>query len=261
MSPIDSHLRDALTRHAAEAPTEADWFNAVERRAHAMRRRRIAVVSSAAAVVLAGGVVGGLALTGDGQDRVVVPPLNPGNSSTPTPSHNPGDLSDDQPPHVLTWPYRSGDGAAALDPAGAVHPLWGGKLPTGTTVVIGQYVDDAGDVRARAWIDEQGVDPYTVDGAVIHPATTSEVSFVLPGEAYPYVLVIGAPTTGQVEYAADGTSYEPMETVEGWALFQRTGPGPGSTDGDRIRVLDGNGDLDHPLYEGPIDTGPSEPDV
>jgi hypothetical protein len=260
MSPIDSHLRDALARHAAEAPTEADWFNAVERRALGMRRRRIAAVSSAAAIVLAGGVVGGLAVTGGGEDRVVVPPLNPGNSATPTP-----EPSDTAPPtsdgRYLTWPYRSGDGTEALDPAGAVHPLWGGKLPTGTTVVIGQYVDDAGEVRARAYIDEQGVEPYTVDGAVIDPAKTVEVSFVLPGEAYPYVLVIGPPTTGQIEYAADGTTYEPMETVDGWALFKRTGPGPGSTDGDRIRVLDGNGDLDHPLYEGPIDTGPSEPDV
>jgi hypothetical protein len=256
MSPIDNHLREALTRHAADAPAEADWFTAVEVRARAMHRRRIALVSGASAVVLAGAVVGGLAIASGDQDRVVVPPLD---NSSPSASPTPSPSESVQHRDVLGWPTRSGPGTATLDFADDV--LWGGELPDGTFVVVSQVVDDAGNVRARASITEAGIDRYSIDGAALKPEVTNEVSFVLPGGAYPWVLVIGAPTTGQIEYAADGTSYEPVDTVDGWALFPRTGPGPGSTDGDRIRVLDGDGDLDHPLYEGPIDTGPSEPDV
>jgi hypothetical protein len=128
-------------------------------------------------------------------------------------------------------------------------------------VLIAQKVDDAGNVRSLAYITEQGHEPYTVDGAALKPAVTNEVSFVLPGDAYPWVLVIGAPGTEQILYETDPGTFEPVETVDGWALFKRTGSGPRSNDSDRIEVLDGNGDLDHPLYYGPIDTGPSEPDV
>lgn len=261
MSPIDNHLRESLSRHAAEAPAESDWFTTIERRAQTMRRRRMAWISGATSVVLAGGVIGGLAVAGGDRDTVKVP-IGNGNSETPspsaTPSGFPGDLSNDMPPPAngyLDWPYREGPGVAAAELAYLdERSLWGGRVGD-AIVVIGQKVDDAGVVRANAWISENR-ETYQIAGARMKPERTNEVSFVLPGEAYPWVLVIGAPTTGQIEYAADGSTYEPVETVEGWALFKRTG-----NEDDRIRVLDGDGDLDRPLYEGPIDTGPSEPDV
>jgi hypothetical protein len=258
MSPIDNHLRDTLSQYAGDVSDDVDRFAAVERRARALHRRRVAWASGATAVVLAGGVLGGLSLTGNDPDTVQIPPVTQG-SETPTPEPS----GSEAPPAVdesqyLDWPYRHDN----CCPAGELayldkHSLWGGVVGD-ALVVIGQQADEAGNVRAHAWVTENG-STYELEGAPLKPAVTNEVSFVLPGGAYPWVLVIGAPTTGQIEYAADGTTFEPVDPAEmhdGWALFKRTGD-----ENDRIRVLDGNGDLDHPLYEGPIDTGPSEPDV
>jgi hypothetical protein len=260
MSPIDNHLRDTLNEHATEVADGGDLFAAVEQRARTMHRRRVAWASGATAVVLAGGVLGGVTLFGTDQDTVKAPIGNDGNgtptpSATPTPSESapPGPVAERS---FLQWPYREGDGVAAAELAYLdEHSLWGGAVGD-AIVVIGQQADGAGNVRARAWVSTHG-ETYQLEGAVLKPAVTSEVSFVLPGDAYPFVLVIGAPTTGQIQYAEDAETFRDVpEMRDGWALFKRTSDG-----NDRIRVLDGDGDLDHPAYEGPIDTGPSEPDV
>lgn len=263
MSPIDNHLRESLSRHAADVDGGGgDRFAAVEERARALHRRRLTVMSGATAVILAGGVLGGLALTGSSDDAVIVPgdtgdatSAPPSPTSPPSPSPTPYATALPESA-FLDWPYRSGDGVAAVDVAASTRPLWDGRLPNGTLVVIGQRPDAAGNVRAHAWITEEGKPSYELDGAVIKPSSTVEVSFVLPGDEYPYVLVIGDPTIGQIRYAEDGETFNSVDFTDAWALFPRTGG-----EGDAIEILGGDGDMDHPLYKGPIDTGPSEPDV
>jgi hypothetical protein len=262
MSPIDNHLRDSLTQHAAEVSDDVDRFAAIERRARDMHRRRVAWVSGATAVVLAGGVVGGLALTGGDHDTLQVPVTD--GSGTPTPGPSGGGSTASPVPKAsldtyrfLGWPTRHGPGTSAADFADDV--LWGGELPDGTFVVVRQATVKH-EARAVALITPPTGDEYTLIGAQL-AENTREVSFVLPGNAYPWVLVIGVPGTAQIEYETDPGEFSPVETVDGWALFKRTGSGPRSSEPDRIRLLDGDGDVDHPLYYGPIDTGPSEPDV
>jgi hypothetical protein len=79
--------------------------------------------------------------------------------------------------------------------------------------------------------------------------TTTALAAALPGdEGAERLLVVGAPSLGGAVYAADGRSYEPMTDL-GPGVF--IGPvAPGDAD-DRFKVLDGDGDLDDPVFEGP----------
>ena len=255
MSPLDSHLRSTLAEHADEMSAEPLPFATVERRARRLRQRRAGAALAGVAVLSSAAVVTGVTLSGSGtghRDTLRMPPLNHASTAPAEVSPQPTATLPVAAGHYLDWPYRSGAGAASLDPAGTVHPLWGGRLPNDSTVVVGQQVDDKGDVRAVAWVTPADDQPFQLQGAVLKPGTTEEVSFVLPGDEFPYVLVIGAPTTGQIVYAERDDEWAPVETEEGVAVFPRTGTGQ-----DRILVEDGDG---ADLYLGHIDVGPGEPD-
>lgn len=254
MSPLDNHLRAMLTEHADDVTGDPTSFANVQRRARQLQHRRAGIAAGGAAVLAGAGTVTGVAISHNGQHDTLLPPVGAATAS-PSPVPRTPTATATLPVaagRYLDWPYRSGAGAASLDPASTVHPLWGGRLPNDTTVVVGQQVDDKGDVRAVAWVTPADDQPFQLQGAVLKPGTTEEVSFVLPGDEFPYVLVIGAPTTGQIVYAERDDEWSPVDTEEGVAVFTRTGTGQ-----DRILVEDGDGE---DLYLGHIDVGPSEPD-
>jgi hypothetical protein len=81
---------------------------------------------------------------------------------------------------------------------------------------------------------------------------------VLAGVEAPRLLVVAAPTTGQIEYAKDGRSFVPLDGVASDIPGVAYAPLGGDTSHDAVRVLDGNGDADHPVFLGPApDAEPS----
>jgi hypothetical protein len=263
MSPLDEHLKATLTHRAEDVDAAGNGFASVERQARSLHRRRVAWATGATAVVIAGGVVGGLALTASSNDSLRVQPGDDGNgtlppTSTTTPSPSPVTTAT-ATGQWLSWPYRTGDGADALAPSRELHPLWAGQVDDdGTSIVIGQQANDDGTMHSRAWVFPPGGDPtaYQLDGVTINDADTHEVSFLF-GDG-PCLVVVGEPGTGQVEVSVDRTTYEPLETVDGVAATCRMGP-PDAPSPRWIRVLDGDGDLDQPIYEGPIDGASNGP--
>lgn len=259
MSPLDDQLRQTLQRHADDVRAAPDLLTNVESTARRVHRTRVALATTGGLAVVAVAVVGTLALTGSSEDTLRISPGVPGDetpTSTPTPSPVPTATAEGR---WLSWSFRSGDGAQALDPSGRMHPLWAGTLADGTTtVVIGQQPNDDGTIHSRAWVFPKGGDPtaYQLDGVTVDPEETHEVSFVIGDR--PCLIVVGEPGTGQVDVSVDGTSYEPVDTVEGAATVCRMGPQDAAAP-RWIRVLDGDGDLDHPLYEGPIDGASNGP--
>jgi hypothetical protein len=79
-------------------------------------------------------------------------------------------------------------------------------------------------------------------------AGTTALAAALPGDASSErLLVVAAPSVGGAVYAADGKTYTPMTDQEPGVFL--TPIAPGDRD-DRFKVLDGDGDLDRPVFEG-----------
>jgi hypothetical protein len=286
MSPLDTELREALRHHAADVTSPGAPLDAIERRAHGIRRRRTALAVAGTAVVVAAVAVAVPLITDatshdDSRAKFAV-------TSTPTPEVTAPAFP--RPVNLLTWPARgqagSGAGRAFLDTIVADYTarhgaaatgleLWYGRLPTGSEVGVAQvWTAQGGDAwtvvaerladgrffvvrEAPTWFSDQKAGE-SVSATKEDVSRIAQISAVVQGEATPYVVVVGAPTTGQILYAADGATFKPVDTVDGVAVFERTGPTGSSP--DLIEVLDGNGNLDAPMYKGVIDTGSSVPD-
>jgi hypothetical protein len=71
--------------------------------------------------------------------------------------------------------------------------------------------------------------------------------------SYQLLVVVPRPGTGQVSYSPHATgAFQPVANgrsdLDGVALIQRDL----QASDDRLQVLDGDGNLDQPLYEGPV---------
>jgi hypothetical protein len=130
------------------------------------------------------------------------------------------------------------------------------------------YVDQVDGVSftvGQAWFDGDD-QAYTVGYAVasdnvpqlflgpVTPRNPWGLAFLVSGTpGHDLLVVVPRPGTGQVLYAAhasgafqpvaDGASYQ-----DGVALVERDL----QTSDDRLQTFDGGGDLDHPLFEGPV---------
>jgi hypothetical protein len=90
------------------------------------------------------------------------------------------------------------------------------------------------------------------------PDDSSALMTALPGDEVPRLLVVAAPATGDISYAKDGTTFRSLPAVEPGVAFT---PLEGDTSRDVVRVLDGNGDIDRPVFLGPApDAAPASTD-
>jgi hypothetical protein len=131
------------------------------------------------------------------------------------------------------------------------------------------FVGDTGKGEAftvgQAWFDGDNVAydvSYTTrpnDGPVFFlgratPTDPAVLAFVVPNLAgmSDLLVVVPQPRTGQVLYSPSATAaYHPItgqDRYDGVVLIDRS---TSATD-DRLELLDGNGDMDHPTYEGPV---------
>jgi len=277
MTPIDDELRTSLRRQADGVTPLADPLAGVERRASQIRRRRMATaVSGAALTVVAVALTVPQLVSSQTSSRYAGGALSP-----LSPAVTPSDRVDPPPPaNLLRWPTR----AAAMPAIAEVqfeagiarlwaakhsadsrnNKLWGAGLPGGGVAGIWQFWT-LGSPTAHTVVGQRLPDGRTfIVLDQVTPKGVKEISSVLAGGAFPHVVVLGPPTTGQIGYDENGQKrFRPVEHLQGfvggdgWAVFDRTGPGV-SKRPDLIELLDGDGRW---IYRGQIDVGPSSPDV
>jgi hypothetical protein len=285
MNINEDTLRRGITALAEPVEPMLDPLPGIERKAHALGRRRVAaaigataaIAAVAALVVPAAAGLGGTR----GRERVITP-AGPSATASSTPARTPTPTATAADPAFARWPYLGDHDleAAATEtdfgsvtmaaarqalpgdtPTGRAWMLWGGQLGPHRVGVLLDVVEmhDAGGVRylTVAYV-RGGSHGYAVTGSRVR-ADATEVSLALPaGPQLPqsYVIIVGAPGTGAISYAADGRHFQPAEqrpgylgsigpTGEGWAIFPRT-----AGTGDAIEVWSaGDGRL---RYRGPV---------
>lgn len=171
------------------------------------------------------------------------------------------------PTNLVTWVHR---GDAALQPptADVVHAftqatghsddsrahyasLYDGEVK-GVRYTIGQGWYD-GDTAARTF-------GFTSTGQVfLGPQTPMDTDLIallvdsIPGSSTDLLVLVPRPGTGQLSYSPDATTaFSPVASgrsdLNGVGLVDRAP----TASTDRIEQLDGDGNLDHPIYRGPV---------
>ena len=184
--------------------------------------------------------------------------------SPPADEEPPGDEPPgDEPPapaNVVDWPVRGGLAAeleeqavqAFADAAGVSRDEVGTRLlyagqRDGQVVVLLQGWHGS-DARAFTWAYDTG--DASTDSVLSAPTAPGPALFA--AQLGDLLLVVPEPTAGQVLYAPDATAEPqpvPDQGTEVAVLIDR----PAGTSGDRLLVLDGDGDPERPIYRGTVD--------
>lgn len=275
MSPIDDELRSALHGRAGDLPSTSfdmspDFFAGVERRAKRIRRNKVAASVAGSALAVAAVAVAVPMLSSSTTSMQPAPPATAPPSEAPRPESGPFALDPADP-----WEYR-GDPIESLvstvrtvgrewavrhnSESSSLAPLYGEVYePSGQTVIVFVATDAQGDSWwGVAESTESGpeflLDQPLQDGTTALPAA-------LPGDEVARLLVVASPQVGQIEYAPDGVSFQPMSPTVSDEPGVAVTPLEGDPASDRIRVLDGDGDLDDPVFEGPAPDAPGASSV
>ena len=258
MSPIDDELRAALHDRARVVNPSPDPLAGIEARARRIQRNRVgaAVAGSALAVALVAAVVPAVqSATTTQPDLPRVASAEPRLSQAPDSSAYALDPQD-------PWDYRGipveqlGQGTvetvereyATKRRARTVRltPLFGQVYEPSQQVELVFLAEVDGTFRWGVAQSSEGGPEFLWDEELPSPALA--LAAALPGDEAPRLLVVAAPSTGGAVYAAQGTSYDPMTDLDAGVFV--TAIAPGDTD-DRYQVLDEDGDLDSPVFEGP----------
>lgn len=198
-------------------------------------------------------------------------PKSPPSSPSPQPSAPPPTTAPPPTPvaptNLLGWPARGTVPAKAdLTSARAAYAttlgradeaddvslevLFGGDLDGGTRFLVGQAWLPGEPARAIGWASPTEAGELVQVGPAT-PVGTVVLGFLLPGSTTDTLVVVPQPRTGQVEYGEnDATEFQPVgvNSTDGVVLIDRS---PSATT-DQLRLLDGNGDLDNPTFQGPV---------
>lgn len=260
MSPIDDELRLLLRSRAAAVLPASDPLLGIERRARTIRRNRVTASVAGAALAVAAIAVAVPALVPDRDARPSLvgatpsPSLEPSPSLAPSAAATPALAGPLDPTHP--WPYR-GDRSlladtaslqqewAAVHPGSTLTPLYGEVYESSKRPQITFVSTGGGDRWGVATSSDAGWTFLHDEGLA---AGTKVLMAALPADEVPRLLVVAAPATAQLEYAAHGTDWKPLTDVQPGIAYT---PLQGDTSADQVRGLDGNGDIDHPLFIGP----------
>jgi len=139
---------------------------------------------------------------------------------------------------------------AVRHPGSTVTPLFGQDDEPARTrelafVATGRGENRWGYARASEVAGTQIVVDEVLDGK------PSILMAALPGDEVPRLFVLASPSTGDLAYAKDYRDDRDFRTVVGPAPGVGYQPLEGDTSNDAVRVLDGDGDLDKPVFLGP----------
>jgi hypothetical protein len=259
MSPLDDELRSLFHARADGLAPSPDPTAGIERRAKRMRRNRVAasVAGTALAVTAIAIAVPALRPDSDGGPTQFAPP-GPSAPATvdPTAPVSPGNGLTLDPRHP--WAYRGDTSLIAGDNLTSLRSEWAGKHPgSSLTPLFGQIYPPSNQPEIVFVASSQGNDRWGVATSshagwefspeLTLPADSRVLMTALPGDEVPRLLIVASPKTGQISYAPDGTTWRDYPGPEVGVAFM---PLEGDTSKDKVRVLDGNGDLGNPVFVG-----------
>lgn len=281
MTPIDRELEQALSAHATELTPPGDLFAGVERKARGIRRRRNAAVGAGALSILAIAVAIPLAVGGTESDPAPRPAPFATQPASPTAAPT-AVLAPTRPPDGpmaasrLGWEPRGQSSESLLaravdawvvdhpDTVG-YYPLFSAPLPDKRMVMAFEAVEAPGDLSYAVFYVEEpdGSAGRIVQGLEIvdrNPQGPAEgkqsqtrlpqISAYIDGEQN-FVVIVGAPTTGQVMFSTDGRRYTDVDSYEDAGGVGVVAVTTGEERKDyRVRMYDGDG---VEVYDGPID--------
>lgn len=172
------------------------------------------------------------------------------------------------PDNVLDWPARGTRDAAIEERAAQAYATAKGAARGDVDLRVLLTADTDGGTAytvVQAWVDGARAQVFSLvetpgraPDRVLHPLTDPDLPVVAvlltdqPGRTTDELVIVPQPRTGQVLYAAAGGNeprpLEPAPGLDGVVLLARAT----EARDDRLLVLDGNGDLDHPTYDGPV---------
>lgn len=257
MSPIDDELRTLFTSRADLLAPAPDPLAGIESRARRMRRNRVAasVAGTALAVAAIAAVV----------PAVLPEKVADGGGSQfadPTPSPSAPDrvvFTTESLDPANPWPFRGAESVLGNGNLETIQREWAVKHP-GSTVkpLYGQVYEPSGQAEVVFVATGQGSDRWGVAASSesgpeflvdnVFAPNTKALLAALPGDEVPRLLMLASPATGDISYAADGTTWQPLTMPAAGVAFRAL---EGDTSRDAVRVLDGNGDLDKPVFLGP----------
>jgi hypothetical protein len=194
---------------------------------------------------------------------------DPGASDGEPGGQDPG-ASDGVPANAVDWPLRGSLASAPdLERARAAWARALGGEPADLQVRPLLALSTDGGLRllaAQAWLPGGQAHPvHYADGTECgddvfvgraNPEGAQVLAFspgCVPGRANDTVWVVPAPTTGQVSYGAEASEWRELSPLPGLEPVVEIERAPRDARGaDRLRVLDGDGDLDSPAYQGPL---------
>jgi hypothetical protein len=265
MTPLDDELRRTLSARAGTVARAPAPRAGIESRARGIRRRRTAfsvlgVAAAAAAVALA---VPALLPSDTARLEPAAPTPTPTVTVTPTPA-----APQLRPANVLAWPLRGKDAYSpdTLDLRRRFVQAFGRTDPDDAEYepLFVYRVDGVSFTMGQAWLKDSSK-AYAVSYAVasdnvpqffVGPATPANpwgLAFLVSGMPdHDLLVVVPRPGTGQVMYDDNASgAFRPADMptgLDGVALVERDL----QASDDRLQTLDGNGDLDHPLFESAV---------
>ncbi|MCU1675222.1 MAG: hypothetical protein JWN77_3335 [Frankiales bacterium] len=260
MSPIDDELRSMFSSRADVLAPAADPLAGIERRAKRMRRNRVvASIAGTALAVSAAAVAVPALMPESGSRSEVVPATSADPSVAPSPSRNAAFPAAGLDPGA-PWGYRgdpaliAGDNVASLQqewravdhPTSTVTPLYGHVYePSGRTEIV--FL--ASGKGVYTWgLATSGDAGWKFPFHETFEAGATALLAALPGDEVPRLLVVAAPSTGEIGYATSGKAFSSLPMPYPGIAFRGL---EGDTSADAVRVLDGDGDESNPVFEGP----------
>lgn len=279
--PIDDELRQLFSQRVADVAPPPSVMRGVEARARRMRRsRNLAAGGSTVAVVAALALLVPLFASGGAPAPQDIASPGPAPSASASPSASPsqapspevsaapsaGPVAPAPPPaNVVSWEVR-GNPAEGPEPSeiqAAVEERLGPGA--GYRAVFHYAREGVAFTGGQAWAPgERARSMFYTTGSecgaelVLGPVTSENPAALayqpscIPQNPHDRVVVVGAPRVGQVSYGVDGSALRPAASPPGWeGVFELELDAPA---GSRyvVQILDGNGDLDNPMYEGPL---------
>lgn len=170
-----------------------------------------------------------------------------------------------EPDNLLDWPFRGPQDDALVERAARGYAqakgvaraqvewvvLANGGTDGGLAYSVLQAWVTGQRAQVFAWVERPGVAPEPVLQPLTDPGEPVVAVLLtdVPGRTTDELVVLPQPRTGQVLYTdANGQQrpVEPAPGLDGIVLVDRER----GAEGDRLTVLDGNGDLDAPTFDG-----------
>jgi len=269
MTPLDDELRTTLSSRAAAVAPPADPLAGIEARAGRIRRRRTLVSVSGAAAAVAAVALAVPSLM-PSRTATVQPGTTPSATApaTPTETAQPAAV----PANLLRWGVRGMDpvspstldlrtlfaqafGRDDVDNT-AYSPLYVGKTDSGVNYTMGQAWFEGADKAYTVSYATGGTNGPEFFLGQVTPTQPWGLAYLIgsiPGRSTDLLVVVPRPMIGEILYAPGSHSAfvakaNGRSDLNGIAFIDRSR----TANDDQLEALDGDGNLDRPLYKGPV---------